>query len=66
MPPLTTRLHLEMLKRAQDSGQAAQDGLYGLHWGDPEDPQNVALQAVRDHWILPYVDPAATGLEIGL
>src|SRR5947209_2790429 len=48
MPPLTTRLHLEMLKRAQDSGQAAQDGLYGLHWGDPEDPQNVALQSVLD------------------
>ena len=65
MPPLTTKLHVQTLKRAQDEGQIARDGLYGLHWGDPEDPQNVALQAIRDHWIRPYVDPAGTGLEIG-
>jgi phospholipid N-methyltransferase len=65
MPPLTTRLHIEMLQRARDLGQPAKDGLYGLQWGDPEDPQSPALQGVRDRWLMPYVDPAATGLEIG-
>ena len=65
MPPLTTKLHLEMLQRARDQGQVAHDGLYGLHWGDPEDPQNIALQTVRDHWLHPYVNPAGVALEIG-
>jgi hypothetical protein len=65
MPPLTTKLHVQTLKRALAEGQPAQDGLYGLQWGDPEDPRNPALQAIRDRWILPYVDSARIGLEIG-
>ena len=65
MPRLGTTLHLDMLQRAESRGQPARDGLYGLHWGDPEDPENSALRAIRDHWLLPYVDPANTALEIG-
>src|SRR5579862_4699591 len=65
MPPLTTRCHLDMLNRAQGRGLPAELGLYGLHWGDPEDPENIALQAIRDNWLLRYVDPEKTALEIG-
>jgi len=65
MPRLSTTLHLDMLQRAEKHGQPARDGLYGLHWGDPENPENTALRAIRDHWLLPYVDPAKTALEIG-
>src|SRR5438105_8012025 len=65
MPRLSTTLHLDMLQRAEKHGQPARDGLYGLHWGDPEHPENTALGAIRDHWLLPYIDPAKTGLEIG-
>ncbi|HEX3431670.1 MAG TPA: class I SAM-dependent methyltransferase [Rhizomicrobium sp.] len=65
MPRLTTNLHLEMLERARRRGRVPKDGLYGLHWGDPESPDNNALRAVRDHWLLAYVDPAKTALEIG-
>ena len=65
MPRLTTTLHVHMLQRARNSGQPARDGLYGLHWGDPENPEEAELRAIRDHWLLPYVDPAKTGLEIG-
>src|SRR6202035_295358 len=65
MPPLTAKLHVQTLKRALAEGQPAQDGLYWLQWGDPEDPSNPALQAIRDRWLLPYVDPGRIGLEIG-
>ncbi len=65
MPRLTTTLHLDMLQRARKRGQPAQDGLYGLHWGDPENPEESGLRAIRDRWLLPWVDPAKTGLEIG-
>jgi SAM-dependent methyltransferase len=65
LPPLATKLHLQTLKRALDEDQPARDGLYGLHWGDPEDPLNPALRAIRDNWLLPHVDPAGIGLEIG-
>ena len=54
-----------MLQRARNRGQPERDGLYGLHWGDPESPENTALRTIRDHWVLPYVDPVKTGLEIG-
>lgn len=65
MPDLKTRLHLDMLQRARDRGWLVRDGLYGLHWGDPENPEETGLRAIRDHWLLPYVDPAKAGLEIG-
>ena len=65
MPDLKTTLHLDMLQRARDRGWLERDGLYGLHWGDPENPEETGLRAIRDHWLLPYVDPEKTGLEIG-
>lgn len=65
MPQLTTKLHLEMLQRAHERGQPARDGLYGLHWGDPEAPAESGLRTIRDRWLLRYVDPAKTALEIG-
>ncbi|HEX9159950.1 MAG TPA: class I SAM-dependent methyltransferase [Rhizomicrobium sp.] len=65
MPDLKTTLHLDMLQRARDRGWLARERLYGLHWGDPENPEETGLRAIRDHWLLPYVDPAKAGLEIG-
>ena len=65
MPRLTTTLHLDMLQRARERGWLTRDGLYGLHWGDPENPEEIGLRAIRDRWLLPHVDPMKTGLEIG-
>jgi cyclopropane fatty-acyl-phospholipid synthase-like methyltransferase len=65
MPRLTTTLHLDMLQRARSRGQLSRDALYGLHWGDPENPEETGLRAIRDHWLLPHINPAMTGLEIG-
>jgi SAM-dependent methyltransferase len=56
-------MHVQMLKGARKSGWVERDGLYGLHWGDPE--VNPSLRQVRDHWLLPYVDPGKVALEIG-
>jgi SAM-dependent methyltransferase len=63
MPPLHTKLHLEMLKEAHKQGQPARDGLYGLQWGDPD--HYLILRPIRDHWLLPYVQPDQVALEIG-
>ncbi|HEX4157027.1 MAG TPA: class I SAM-dependent methyltransferase [Rhizomicrobium sp.] len=52
-----------MLDAAREGGQVARDGLYGLHWGDPE--SEPALVTIRDHWLLPHVRPEITALEIG-
>ena len=63
MPSLDTKMHLNMLQGARKIGQPERDGLYGLHWGDPEvSPQ---LRPVRDRFLLPYVDPERTAIEIG-
>jgi hypothetical protein len=63
MPPPNKKLHVRMLRAARKSGQPARDGVYGLHWGDPDsDP---ALMAIRDHWLLPYVRSDITAIEIG-
>jgi SAM-dependent methyltransferase len=52
-----------MLKVAHKQGQPARDGLYGLHWGDPD--HYPVLRPIRDHWLLPYVQPDQVALEIG-
>jgi SAM-dependent methyltransferase len=52
-----------MLKQAQDEGQPSRDGLYGMHWGNPDNYP--PLIPIRDHWLLPYVRPDRTALEIG-
>jgi len=74
MPDLNTTLHLEMyqeyrkrksffyrLRRAVKELNTTQ--LYGLEWGDPE--VFGPLKFVRDRYVLPYVDPKRTALEIG-
>jgi phospholipid N-methyltransferase len=63
MPDLDSTLHVNMLKESYALGQQARDGLYGIQWGDPE--TRPALQHVRDHFVLPYVRPDHTALEIG-
>jgi hypothetical protein len=63
MPSLDTRLHVQMLDAAHREGQPARDGLYGLHWGDPE--SYAPLLPIRDRWLLPYVRPDIIALEIG-
>lgn len=75
MPDLDTHLHLDMLREhKQQNGFArrvrravrdvvAPTKVYGLQWGDPEvaGPQLY----MRDHYVLPYVQPDQVGLEIG-
>jgi SAM-dependent methyltransferase len=63
LPGLDTKIHLSMLETARKKRQPERDGLYGLHWGDPEtDP---ALRTVRERWLAPYVRADRVGLEIG-
>lgn len=63
MPSLNSPLHVTMLRTAQRNGQIERDGIYGLHWGDPQTHE--ALRRVRDHFLLPYVDPDKAAVEIG-
>jgi SAM-dependent methyltransferase len=63
VPDLSTNLHLDMLAEAKRQGQPEKQGLYGLHWGDP---QEVGwLRSVRDEFLLPFVHPDRHGVEIG-
>ena len=63
MPTLDSNMHVGMLQASRAKGQIARDGIYGLEWGDPQtDP---ALRWVRDHYLLPYVNPDHTAIEIG-
>jgi SAM-dependent methyltransferase len=41
----------------------ATKGVYGLEWGDPDYVE--PLKFIRDRYVLPYVDPAQTAVEIG-
>jgi len=74
MPDLDTTLHLDMLKSGDGRRTLRHrlwsayrhfryEGLYGTEWGDPDivDP----LKFVRDRYLLPYVNPEHTALEIG-
>jgi len=63
MPGLDTKMHVQMLIGAYKTGQQQRDGLYGLHWGNPDEQAH--LRRVRDRWLLPYVHADKTGLEIG-
>jgi phospholipid N-methyltransferase len=75
MPGLDTDLHLEMLasgraarslrSRVRKAGRAFMQGggIYGMEWGDPETVPPLAY--VREHFLLPYIDPSKTALEIG-
>lgn len=76
MPKLDTTLHLDMLKsgrwhrslvgRCKSAVRAflAKNNLYGMEWGDPD--TNPPLKYIRDHYLLPYVSPQSTLVEIGV
>lgn len=77
MPDLDTDLHLNMLKGYQRGGivrrvfralkavkrELSSRKIYGLEWGDPE--VNPPLKFLRDRYVLPYVNPQHTCVEIG-
>jgi len=78
MPGLDTPLHLEMYRRFRRHntwparlGRAIQGAwrelvappVYGMAWGDPE--KVPPLRFIRDRYLLPYVNPAHTAVEIG-
>ena len=63
MPKLDSPMHVTMLKTARTVGQIERDGIYGLQWGDPQ--THPALRWVRDHYLLPYVNPDHSAVEIG-
>jgi hypothetical protein len=76
VPGLETSIHLDMYRRGKQRRtlrarvrQASRillnkDGnVYGMEWGDPESMP--PLTYVRDHYLLPYVTPTTTAVEIG-
>jgi len=75
MPNLDTTLHLDMhaegRRRRTLSSRVRQainallgrHDVYGLEWGDPD--VLPPLRLVRDHFLIPYVAPDRTVLEIG-
>jgi SAM-dependent methyltransferase len=63
MPDLNSSMHVGMLQTSRGTGQIERDGIYGMHWGDPQ--RHPALRWVRDHYLLPYVSPDHTAVEIG-
>ena len=63
MPELNSPMHVQMLQTAHKVGQPKRDGVYGLQWGDPQ--THPALRWVRDHYLLPYVNPDQSAVEIG-
>src|SRR5689334_4713838 len=76
MPPLDTPLHLDMYRLSKQHNTLwrrikmaikafiAPCPVYGLEWGDPDFVP--PLQYVRDHFLLPYLKPDATVVEIGV
>jgi ubiquinone/menaquinone biosynthesis C-methylase UbiE len=63
MPTLDSKMHVEMLQAARAAGQAGRHGIYGLNWGDPQTMS--PLKRIRDHFLLPYVNPDHNAIEIG-
>jgi len=76
MPDLKTLLHLNMLKyyrilrcfpvrffKALVKELKSGKPIYGLEWGDPDIFEPLIF--VKNQYVLPYVDPKQTALEIG-
>jgi phospholipid N-methyltransferase len=70
MPGLDTNLHLEMLRSSQKRSlprrlwrALRQRDPYGTEWGDPDVVE--PLKFVRDRYLLAWVNPLHTALEIG-
>jgi SAM-dependent methyltransferase len=76
MPQLDTNLHLQMyeggkrsrslLGRFYRAWRALTDSnnVYGLEWGDPD--KLAPFMYIRDHFLLPYITPDSTIVEIGV
>jgi hypothetical protein len=74
MPDRGTLLHLEPLRLIKHANSLPRRLLrafrrelsappYGLQWGDPELVE--PLRFIRDRYVLPYVDPMGSAVEIG-
>lgn len=75
MPDLDTKIHLQMLQRYKGKlhrvrrvlraikREVTAPDIYGLEWGEPEVFEPLVF--VRDRYIVPYVKPDQTALEIG-
>lgn len=75
MPKLDTTLHLDMFKAGKRKRSLnfrirkalkvllGKNDVYGLEWGDPE--VSPPLKYVRDHFLMPYLSPNASVVEIG-
>jgi SAM-dependent methyltransferase len=72
---LTSTLHTEQLKRESRGRwlplriarairrEWVTGGIYGIQWGDPD--TWTPLQFIREHYVLPFVNPGHTALDIG-
>jgi len=74
MPDLNTTLHVKMLRPkkkrkllprifAAIKRELASPNVYGLQWGDPDIVR--PLRFIRDRYVLAYVRPEDTAVEIG-
>ncbi len=75
MPKLDSTIHLDMFRAGKRSRNLAirirkaikellgRNDVYGLEWGDPE--VIPPLSYVREHFLIPYLSPNATIVEIG-
>ena len=75
MPTLDTKLHLNMYKAGKKMRNLSarikkavdvliqRNDVYGLEWGDPEACE--PLRYFRDHFLMPYISPSTTLVEIG-
>jgi cyclopropane fatty-acyl-phospholipid synthase-like methyltransferase len=66
MPALNSDFHVKMLQRVK--AQDRVHGIYGMLWGDPQKDDtehNRRVRRIRDKFLLPYVHPDFTCVEIG-
>jgi len=74
MPDLDATLHVKMVRPKKKrkllpriigaiKRELASPNIYGLQWGDPDVVR--PLRFIRDRYVLPYVSPEHTAVEIG-
>ena len=63
MPGLDDQIHLKMLENAKKNGWYDNEGIYGLHWGDPGKDEK--LSYIRREFLMPWVDDKKVCVEIG-
>lgn len=75
MPKLDTPLHLNMYAGYKDKRSLRSrlkrawkilfgNQIYGIEWGDPD--KRATLRYVKEHFLLPYLNPDQTVVEIGV